>query len=223
MTHTQTKSSADIIKHSGFSADVALNASEMSLFKRVLATKPKCLLSFGIGESIIQAAISGVRSIVAIDSVPDKVRTMTEHPDIKPLIESGHAAILHSDLGKVNEWGNPTDASNIQNWPRYILSAWDECTRLNCVPDVVHVRGRFRVACGLSVGLAWPEPSGYGSAGSPLVIFNDMCSGRPHYDPICDFYDYVARADSLVVGRWKLSAQRAFALSAFVKFQFDPR
>jgi hypothetical protein len=164
-----------------------------------------------------------VKDIVAVDSVSRKVETFKLNSAIKPLVESEKAKLLYADIGTVNEWGNPVDNEKISSWPGYALNCWKEFTQGTPFPDVIHVRGRFRVACGLSVGLALPKKGRNLLPTSPLVLLNDMSDDRIYYGVLRRFYEVVARADSLIVARWNDSVPNTELVSTFAEFQFDPR
>lgn len=202
-------------------SDPRLLDGERELMDHVFATECRRYLEFGLGGSTLLAIRHGAESVVAVDSDPDWVASVRDHPEIAPLTATGAVSVLHADIGPIGPWGAPRDQSQVASWPNYIRLPWTECARWGAMPNVVYVDGRFRVACCLSVALA---AAGRGNDGEgPLVMLHDVRDDRPHYGEIFEFFDTVAGVNSLRVLRVRPDACPARLLAKFLEYQFDYR
>ena len=106
-----------------------LSEAEGQLFRRVLSSGVRRYLEFGIGGSTIAAVRSGVAEIVSVDSDSAWVAAVSQHPDIRPVVDRGDASLIYADIGPVGEWGRPYDFGSASLWPRYIAEPWAEWSR----------------------------------------------------------------------------------------------
>ena len=196
-----------------------LSAAESRLFQRVLSSSARNYLEFGIGGSTIAAVRSGAAEIVSVDSDGAWVAAVSAHPEVRPVVDRGHASLIHADIGPVGEWGRPYDFSSAPLWPRYIAMPWAEWSRRGSFPDLVYVDGRFRVACVLSVALASLARS---SAAGPHILMHDMSPQRPGYAQVYLVCEDIEAADTLRLLRLKPEVDRAEVLSRFLSALFNP-
>ena len=152
-----------------------------------------------------------------MDSDPQWVTSVQQHPDIATKIQCGVMSVLHGDIGPVKEWGNPASYDHIRQWPNYISTAWTEWARRGTLPDLVLVDGRFRVACCLSVVVAFAN----GSRGNPLTLIHDFNDERPQYRDVLEFFDLEEQEGSLAALRIKPGASSTLAFSKLLHRQFD--
>jgi hypothetical protein len=114
----------------------------LNCFVETLA-QTRFYLEYGCGGSTIYAADTAqVDAIISIESDPawvSKVRSSVKNDRVRLHIE-------HCDIGDVGDWGVPKDTSRIAEYWTYSVSPWRTAKRINMVPDVVLIDGRFRVA-----------------------------------------------------------------------------
>ncbi len=202
--------------------DLCPTAAEADLTARVFAMRPSGLLSFGTGQSLVDAAIAGIGRIVAVDCSHHRIDTLSAHPALSAMIRTDRASLVQADLGAVDARGFPLNHNAIQKWPGYIASAWQECEGRQLVPDLVHVRGRFRLACAISVGLMLEPDRVVEERSSPLVMLHGADELEAEAE-LTTFFDLVASADSLQLLRWRPDASLTAAFTILLKAQFDPR
>jgi predicted RNA methylase len=172
---------------------------------------------FGLGGSSLLAARIGVETIVAVDSDKAWVDGVRKNPEVAAKIADGSMAVLHGDIGPTRDWGNPVDNSEIRKWPNYIRAPWAEWGRRQSMPDLVFVDGRFRVACCLSVVVAF----GAGAIPPPLTMMHDYNEERPHYQDVLEFFELEHLEGSLAFLRMREGASCAAALGKLLHRQFD--
>ena len=136
------------------------------------------------------------------------------------MVARGSAAIIHADIGPVGEWGRPYDRSSIGLWPRYVAKPWAEWARRGSLPDLVYVDGRFRVACILSVALAFRD-RGSREVG-PKVLIHDVSDARPGYRRVYDAYEEVEGAGTLRLLAVKRTLNWPSILATFIEALSDP-
>ncbi|MCV7431896.1 hypothetical protein [Mycolicibacterium bacteremicum] len=141
-----------------------------------------CYLEFGSGGSTYLAAQLGVRfaTVESDRKFLDAVRAQIEGHDLLRPSQIFH----HADIGPTGRWGRPlgrVDSERMQQFRRYS----DAPTGFDCVPDLVLIDGRFRVACALKAMSRYPAAT---------VIVDDFL-GRPHYEILRN------HADIRMVGR----------------------
>lgn len=160
-----------------------MSAAEIAQVELQLAGRT-ALLEFGCGGSTVVAARQ-VQKIVSVDSDPAWLERVGTELAGAPVEFNP----FHADIGPVGEWGYPTDASRIRDWPRYHYQIW---RHLNGSPDAVLIDGRFRVAC-LLQSIIHCRPDS-------IFLFHDF-NDRPHYHGVLRHTDVLARVDTLAVLR----------------------
>jgi hypothetical protein len=193
-----------------------LFGSERDVFEAEIG-KARRYSEFGLGGSSLRAARLGVETVVAVDSDKQWVDAVRTHAEIATKIASGSMSVLHGDIGPVRDWGNPADRDHMHKWPNYIGVVWAEWHRRKLLPDVVFVDGRFRVACCLSVVIAF----GTTAAKRPVTMLHDYNDERPHYRDVLEFFELEQLEGSLAVLRLRQDASVASALSKLLHRQFD--
>lgn len=160
---------------------------EQALLREHLA-QASVALEFGIGGSTGIAAEYPLDQLIGIDSHPDWIAQCHRDPRIAALAAKGKVALHHIDIGPVKEWGIPANAAHAAKWRHYSLAIWPKLG--GHIPDFVFVDGRFRLSCALQSLLRLPSLKALG--------FHDFWD-RPHYHPILDFTDVVAREGQLAI------------------------
>jgi hypothetical protein len=169
-------------------------------------------------SSTLMAVQANFEAIVAVDSDPSWVSAVKTHPEFSEAIAQGRASVIHGNIGSTREWGNPKDGSDVRLWPNYIASAWREWARRACLPDLVYIDGRFRVACAYSVVVAC---GGSEASNRPVVLMHDFSEARPSYGDVLKFFDIEQRENSLVVLKIRADASSLEAMADLLGRQFD--
>ncbi len=162
-----------------------LFGDEIQLMRKVFSSGYKRYLEFGLGGSTLMA-IHHFETVVAVDSDLQWVDAVKGHPDFANAIASGQSTILHADIGPTGDWGTPIDESCIKRWPSYIAAPWREWARRKCLPDLVYVDGRFRVACCYSVVVSCLL---HVHKHFPKLLIHDFSHKRPYYMDILKYFD----------------------------------
>jgi hypothetical protein len=198
-----------------------LFGGERALMDRTFEGGCRRYLEFGLGGSTLLAIRGGAETVVAVDSDPNWVAAFRTHPEVAPKIEAGSASVQHADIGPVGAWGVPFDTRKLRSWPTYISSPWADWSRRGVLPDLVYVDGRFRVACCLSVIVAFGARMP--ADGGPRVLLHDVTTDRPHYGEVFRFFDTVESVNTLHLLRTRPDACRVEALARLLEYQLDPR
>ncbi len=103
-------------------------------------------------------------------------------------------------------------------WPTYLARPWAEWQGIGLLPDLVYVDGRFRVACCLSILLAFA-----GRSEAPRVMVHDIGPERPYYGPIFEFFETVEAVGSLHLLNRRPGASTLGAVTRLLETQFDAR
>lgn len=177
----------------------------------------KRYLEFGVGGSTLMAVRCNFDAIVAVDSDLSWISAVRNHPEVANALTAGRASVLHGDIGPIREWGNPKDASSIRCWPNYIAAAWREWAKRSCLPDLIYIDGRFRVACAYSVAVVLAGDR----ASDSRVLMHDFSEERPSYRDVLKFYEIVEEEGSLVELKLREDATPTAALADLLLRQFD--
>jgi hypothetical protein len=177
-------------------------------------------LEFGAGGSTLMAARSPARSIVTVDSDQKWVGAVCGHPEIAQRMADGSMSVLHADIGPIRDWGFPANEDHKPRWPSYLGVAWSEWARRGEQPDLVFVDGRFRVACCLSVVVAF---GGGLSAASPTVLLHDVVKERQYYKDVLQFFEAESVVETLYRMKIRPDASPLAALALLLERQFDDR
>ena len=153
----------NIVEHQPF-----LDEQGDACFRSIIAYS-KCYLEYGSGGSTIYAcAQANVPVVLSVDTDKnwiEKVRHSVAGTRSNLLID-------HCDIGEVGAWGKPVSNERIADYWTYMGTPWRRASQHGCVPDLVLIDGRFRVASFLFSLLSARE----GTA----ILFDDyMC--RPYY------------------------------------------
>ena len=105
----------------------------------------KVYLEFGMGGSTVLATRVGVPYIFSVDSSLEWLGNITK--EVSKISNRSKIKLLHSDLGRIGDWGHPIGQEKISNWPTYYSGPWQVIQTSGISPDLVLIDGRFRVAC----------------------------------------------------------------------------
>jgi hypothetical protein len=191
---------------------------ESELMDRVFASGCRRYFEFGIGGSTLLALRSGAEVAVAADSDQQWVEAARTHPELAPMVAAGQVRLVHADIGPVTDWGRPARNTDRALWPRYLARPWAEWEALGVLPDLVYVDGRFRVACCLSVLLAFADRDE-----APQVMMHDIGPERPYYNAVFEFFETVESVGSLHLLRRRPGASTLHAVTCLLEAQFDDR
>lgn len=164
-----------------------MSGAEQTMLRKYLS-QASMVLEFGVGGSTgIAAEQPGIR-MVGLDSHPDWIARCKKDPRIAILDQEKRITLHHVDIGKVGDWGFPTDPAAAPRWPRYSLEIWNKLGGQK--PNLVFVDGRFRLSCALQALLHLPDLK--------YLIMHDFWS-RSHYSGVLNFVDVVERVEELGV------------------------
>jgi hypothetical protein len=153
-------------------------------FKNRIAAS-RAYLEYGCGGSTVYAASTArLPVIIAVDS--DRRWTETLRKELT-ITGSTKLLIEYCDIGKVGEWGTPTDQRGIKNYWRYPTRPWEIAKANDVLPDLILIDGRFRVASFLYSLLC--------ARVGTTILFDDYFD-RPHYfvvEQYCAFTERVGR------------------------------
>ena len=196
-----------------------LSEAEYDLFHRELSSATS-YLEFGTGGSTLLAAELGIRRIVSVDS--DQAWSRRIGDRIASQRSTAAIDLIHCDVGKTGRWGTPVDRRQIASWPHYFMLPWQRFLSANESPDLIHVDGRFRVACVLysllNLCFRRQEPM----AKTPRIMIHDF-PNRPYYHKILEYVSIVAETDTLVVTCQRTDLSLPQLLNDMLLFQFDTR
>lgn len=178
------------------------------------------LLEYGCGSSSLQAAAAGVRHIGSVDSDV----AWLEH--VSGALAERFEGVTHtpvaSRIGDVGEWGHPVgpwgDAPNVEQALRfrhYALAPWVGDEFRTRPPNLVFIRGRFRVAS-FCASLMALRP------GARIVFFN--YGSRPHYHAAESLLAPSRRVGELAI--FEVPTERpdmASLMSVYLEHCDDPR
>lgn len=164
-----------------------MTKGEQSLLREQLE-QSSFVLEFGIGGSTGIACEYDLQRLVGIDSHPDWITNCYSDPRIANMAAKGRINLHYVDIGPVQEWGIPANNSQSAKWRNYSLKVWSLIE--DQTPDFVFVDGRFRLSCAVQSLLRVPNLRALG--------FHDFWS-RPHFHPVLEFTDVVARDGQLAV------------------------
>lgn len=198
--------------------DPHLFGEEPLLMQRVFAAGCRRYMEFGIGGSTLLALRQGAEIIVAVDSDPEWVAAARTHPELAAKIAAGQVHLVHGDIGPVADWGRPAGNAERALWPNYLARGWAEWEALGTLPDLVYVDGRFRVACCLSILVAYA-----GRPVTPRVMIHDIGPDRPYYDPVFEVFETVESVGSLHLLRPRAEIPMVRVLTRLLEAQFDER
>jgi hypothetical protein len=159
--------------------------SEIDCFSRHLS-KTDCYLEFGCGGSTMLAQELGVRQLISIESDKAWAAAVRDQPAIRPKVASGEYRVTWVDIGPTTVWGHPVDRQNAGRWPDYSMEVWK---KLDQMPSLVLVDGRFRLSCAIQTLI-------HGGVDTRLA-FHDF--EREYYHAILEFTDVVEQVDRLCV------------------------
>ena len=189
----------------------AMPAAEVAYLSERMR-KSRCYLEYGSGGSTIQAARSGIGTIVAVESDRAWLDMVRQRLEDVPGRRTLH--LMLADIGPTKALGYPVTDAGWQKYSSYPLGAWQRCREASLAPDLVLVDGRFRVACCLATFL-FARPG-------CRVLLDDYLE-RPHYFEVEKYVrrsKTIGRMAEFIVPRW---LPRDEVWLAFVKATTDPR
>jgi hypothetical protein len=178
-SEVSVKSEPDMSK--GEDTAFGLTAGEVEVVKKYLKPDSR-YLEFGSGGTTLLAHSIGVKAISTVDC--DKARL----EKAKSMIGADpHAILSYADIGPTKDWGVPSDQATAFRWPSYYLDIWN---KLDLLPNVVLLGGRFRVASALQT---------IARCGTDSVILFHQFWPRDYYYAVLKYCRIVDRVDSLAV------------------------
>jgi hypothetical protein len=104
-------------------------------------------------------------------------------------LKAGVTIIDPIDLGPVAKWGHPVSRDNISQWPDYYLGPWARMERL---PTIVFVDGRFRVNCVLASAI-------YCKPGTHILVHD--YNSRAQYHLVEEYIAKITTVDDMALFR----------------------
>ncbi|KEQ54369.1 hypothetical protein [Sphingobium chlorophenolicum] len=140
-------------------------------------------LEYGAGGSTVLAAEMGIERIMSVDSD----RGFLKAVKLAACGSEGDNRLTEHfvDIGPTAEWGNPTDQSCSSRWPAYPSTVWRRYLDKQEHPDLVLIKGRFRVACFLTTLIM--------ARSGTTILFDDYFD-RPQYHLVEKYLTPVSRA-----------------------------
>ena len=108
----------------------------------------KCVLDYGATAASLRLAKGFV---MAVTSDPLEARALAQ------ALPAEKGLVHHADIGPVGEWGRPIGRSQSQSFHLYPSAIWDH-PRFR-TPDLIVLRGRFRLACFLTAMARLESPA----------------------------------------------------------------
>jgi hypothetical protein len=146
--------------------------NESSMLFTSLIHNCRFYLEYGSGGSTVLAAHLN-KSFISVDT--DRFFLKSVGRKIGSL--ASHQRLVHVDIGLTGPWGSPLRTAHpttqrLNKWKAYPGVPWRFIDV--CLPDLILVDGRFRVACALT---CLANLKGFSSA----TILIDDYAGRPYY------------------------------------------
>jgi hypothetical protein len=197
-----------------------MSKDELALLRNLVAGR-QAYSEFGIGGSTRLAIESGMRRVVSVESDRAWLDAAATNPILAAAVADGRLSLLHGDVGPTGAWGAPSDSRTKHLWADYSQRPWAIWSAEGCMPDLVFVDGRFRVACALA---ALNFARSFGAAPDQYrVVIHDFSNSRPYYDPVLQFFDVAERAESLVVLKARVAIEPGSLFDALSQFSLDTR
>lgn len=171
---------------------VYMSHLEVILFKKYLKNA-KYYLEYGSGDSTIFAINNNVKNIISIETDIEWYNKLMNNKTIKNKINKNELDLIYHDLNciwwKYVSWNKNKliiDENNIQKWK----ACSNLPTKLENIPDLVLIDGRFRVATLLKLY--------HKINNNTKILFHDY-TNRKQYYIIELFYDKIEVVDKLQV------------------------
>ncbi len=166
------------------------------------------VIEYGAGESTVRLAEMGC-TVVSVETSWNYFLSMTERL-ANPILE-GRVHLVYADIGKVDQWGSPIDATPRASFLRYPLHPWVQKERLGLSPRLIILDGRFRLASFVTSFLRAPVGA--------FILINNFYS-RPDYQLVNYFTQESERIGDLAIfevtekGRQVLDSDLMLSFSA---------
>jgi hypothetical protein len=184
-----------------------MSEAETSCYQSLLK-RGHSVVEFGAGGSTVFAVTRGVSRIVSVESDRTWIERLRSKVEIATAEKEGRLTLIHAEVGPVDRYGAPADASMSHQWPDYALAPWHS----GGDPDVVLVDGRFRVACITQTVLRCKRTT--------LIAVHDFWT-RPGYHEALRVLEWVSSVGSLGVFRPRRWSSRC-AADLFQRYRFTP-
>ena len=160
-----------------------MDAAGLDYFESAL-NNSRCYLEYGCGGSTVVACHVAKIPVVISTESDNSWTALVKNT----LVDYRNNLFLeHCDIGEVSDWGVPTNIEKIADFHRYSSSPWIRARKLNVIPDLVLIDGRFRVASFLFSLI---------SARIDTTIMFDDYIERPEYfvvENFCDLFEIKGR------------------------------
>ena len=165
-----------------------MDSDGLDFFKNQII-QSHCYLEYGCGGSTVYANnTSNVKTIISVDTdlhYINKVKNIITTP-----IDNLH--LCHVNLGEVADWGHPKTTLHYKDFYKYSTMPWQIAKKINAIPDLIFIDGRFRVSC---------------------FLYSLVCAS---IDTIIMFDDYVNRSNYHIVEEFCKLNKYAGRLGIFV-------
>ena len=168
-------------------------------------------LETGCGGTTLLAIEAGVKQIDIVETDIDWIRKLKVHPAILQAMSEQRIRFHHRNIGRVKQWGFPSDDTYRHVWPFYSLGVW---TEIEDDVDLVLVDGRFRVATALASLLMARKDT--------TIILHDF-AGRDYYNVLLDYVILIEQIDTMIVFKRDKASKDKEILLAWFEYMYDPR
>lgn len=196
-----------------------MTAAEKASFTEAVGRCEGSYLEWGAGGSTAVALDGPAKRVISVESDAAWIERIRAEVDGRGADVAARLSLVHAAIGEVGAWGWPADRSRTDLWPIYPAAPWPLIDAEGCVPELILVDGRFRVACALGVALRLAERPG---AASPLLLLHDAGRARPGYEAVLMAWDRVATVDSLWHLKLRPEPDMAALRTAYAAKIIDP-
>lgn len=172
----------------------------------------RVFLDYGASGAVFMAGAAGVPLVITAGA--DETYLSKVSAGFSQFETQAQLVTCPVDIGSVNEWEYPLMPEAAHKWPAYSASPWALASDLKKCPDVVLIKGRFRVACFL-VSLLESAPGG-------VILFDDYVD-RDHYHEIESILPPTRCHGRLAVFEVPSGVRFDRAVRMLMKYAADPR
>ncbi len=179
--------------------------------------KSSVYLEYGSGGSTIKALAEG-KTVITVESDRRFLEAIKNKTIQQGLSANFHP--IYADIGITAVYGNPVfvgqSKRRLARWRSYPFAPWPTLRKLGCLPDVILIDGRFRVATVLHCLLELPDTS------DCLILFDDF-GVRDYYKGIMEFVKFPEMHGELLSFRKDSTFDREKCRVKLEQFVSDPR
>lgn len=192
---------------------IAMQPAEIALLRDVFS-EAENYLEFGAGGSTCLAAEYPLACIDCVETDPEWIEAIQNHLRSGCVVRAKAIRFHFADIGPTREWGFPHDDSFKSRWDSYFLEVWK---KIDAVPDLVLVDGRFRTACALCSFISCSRDTRVA-----VHDFYDQTDYRKNYSLLESVADIEKKAENLVIFRKRPDFSNMKAMALLSTVRHDP-